>query len=513
MANYNRYPAIDEEDNFPPSVRKAMAGSSEVAVAVKNAVPEAVAESIAQDSTVAHAAMVAADAAVRAKKLVEEDNPGIYKDSSMDVKVETFYGTQTALDTVTFTSRVETEGTVKGSRWMPRLLLGNSLIRTWGSLQNYLKGTIVGDRWAEDTLNPDGTVPDWILQRWKSRGAFGVPDNSNTPLDIVIVAGQSNATKRGTVGSDQEPNLPGVVLWNGDNGVVGTAWTPSSGVPWLGSGYGAEWLRRVASLQNRRVGLVRAARGSTGFSSLTPGTWDRKITTGAERYLYPEMVERSKAALAASPTGSKIVAMIWSQGEQDRGMSADAYQAKLDDLLNQFRIDMNLPNLPIIITSMTPEIIATGSAGGGIIQSVLEDTPRRIQRTSYHQGPENMAEQGTGIHWTPQGQSLRGQEQARVSYPRALENVATSLPQSPHSFSITRSGDKAYIKWEHPESRVVSYLIEMSTDEGVTWTTIDMGVRLAHSTTVTASRNLPLWVRGSATNELGTSITSLPKKG
>lgn len=356
-------------------------------------------------------------------------------------------------------------------------------------------------RIPEIHIDTAGQVQQWALDRWKSRMGLG---GTTAPIDIVIVAGQSNATQRSSLTADVEPAIESVAVWGA------SSWMTASGVPWLGSGFGREYAELHARPQNRRVGLVKAALGSTGFSSLSPGTWDRTVTTGADAYLYPEMISKAQAALAAAPAGSRIVAVLWSQGENDRSMSATTYKAKLDDLIAQTRIDLGIADLPFIIGSLTPEVVATGSAGGATINAALEDTPRRVVRTSFVPGPANMAEvAGDGIHWSPLGQTSRGAEMARYGLDAAMLNTVDSLPLPPQNIRVSRSGDQVTIGWSHPACRVTAYTIEVSTDGGTTWTAQTLTGPTVHQHTLTVAAATAVRVRGRSANEAGTSLTSI----
>lgn len=69
MSQYNTYPAVDDEYNFPPVVRQALSSSPEinaaVDVGVSSKVPTEVAKAMANDSAIAQAGVAAAKAAVK----------------------------------------------------------------------------------------------------------------------------------------------------------------------------------------------------------------------------------------------------------------------------------------------------------------------------------------------------------------------------------------------------------------------------------------------------------------
>lgn len=361
-------------------------------------------------------------------------------------------------------------------------------------------------RTPEVCLTPSGEVPDWVLARWKDRGGFGGL-GSSSPIDIVVVAGQSNATQRSSLPEVVEPSVADVLEWNGSAFVAG------SGVPWLGSGFARRYQELHGRPEGRRVAVVKAGLGSAGFSTLTPGTWDRTVVTGADRYLYPEMIAKAQAALAAAPVGSRILCVLWSQGEADRSIAATTYADKLDDLISATRTALASPDLPFIISSLNPDwltyLASVPDTRGATMDAVLEDTPRRVVRTSFIRGRAGLCEaavEGNGIHWQPLGQKLRGIAMAEIGFDAALLNVATAEAQPPQNIRVTRSGDTATIEWDHPQNRVTEYTLTTSVNLGSSWVTETLSKPTTHKHVKTVSAGTPLWVRMSATNETGSSF-------
>ncbi|QLF84171.1 minor tail protein [Gordonia phage Pytheas] len=496
----------DELEDKPPVIAAGSdATSARAAIgAVGSAeVSTEVAEAIASDGTVADAAASAVAADIAGRDLVQRADPGIPQSKTLSAQYLTaLLGLSDEL-----VWGVKSDGAVQipiaevaGGRTMQIPAEGLS----WAALID------AAGRIGELCLDNSGQVPSWVLARWAARmGMTGSdPAVSSWPLDIVIVAGQSNATQRSALSATVEPSTDSVVEWNG------STFVPAAGVPWLGSGFARDYAAMHGRPRRRRVAIVKAALGSTGFSSLDPGTWDRTVTTGATAYLYPEMIAKAQAALAAAPAGSQIVAMLWSQGEQDRGIAATTYQSKLDDLIAQTRIDLGIPDLPVIVGSVSPDWIkylesqSSPDYRGAAINNILEDTPRRLARTAFVPGPASMSEPETGIHWTPQGQALRGIAMARVGLDTALLNLATSAPMPPQNLRVTRSGTEVVVEWDHPVTRITSYTIQVSTDHGTVWTGMTLDRPTAHKVTGSVAVGTPVWVRGTGTNEVGTSMIS-----
>ncbi|NII42098.1 hypothetical protein E9228_002756 [Curtobacterium flaccumfaciens] len=366
-----------------------------------------------------------------------------------------------------------------------------------------------------------GHVPQDVLDGWSARMGTGV---GGLPIDVLIVAGQSNATKRSSlpvIVSDVDQR---VLQWNAAAASIGVV--PATDVQWIGNEFAREYVKNVSG---RRLLIVPCAMGSTGFTttSINPpppgytytgnaaqGTWDRTLTSDPTNH-YANMIAWTKVALAAAGSGARLIGALWSQGESDRGpMSQTQYAAKLDDLIGQARIDLGVADLPFIIGSMVPETIANNSVSTTAINLALLDTPRRVTRTSYVWGPAGMPEYGNGlIHWSPQGQAVRAREMARDGLYRARLNVAAANPVPPQALTISRSGSAVHISWAAPPCRVTAYNIELSTDSGATWTAVALADGpIATYCDTTVSATLPVWVRGSTTNPVGTSDKTLPEK-
>jgi len=340
------------------------------------------------------------------------------------------------------------------------------------------------------------------------------------PYDVIIVAGQSNATQIETLPVPPQDADSRIFKWSGASIVP-----VSNTATYLGSSFARSYLQN--SPPGRRVLLVDAAVGSTGFTSTSlaspptgyhtaaGGTWDRTLTSDPIN-LYSQMISKTQAALAAAGAGARLVAMLWVQGEEDTqvgsylynnpsGVQA-AYAAKLDDLISTARTDLAVSTLPVLVGSMTPQFIlefATGSTLREKVHFAHMDTPRRTPSTAFIYGPEDMEHYNDTIHFSAQAYKVRGPMFVEALY-RAKENVATANPLPPLNLRGTRSGDTVTVKWDAPPSRATAFTIEYSISGGA-WTALSLVVPIALSATFTATAGQPVRLRGKTTNEVGTS--------
>jgi hypothetical protein len=143
------------------------------------------------------------------------------------------------------------------------------------------------------------------------------------------------------------------------------------------------------------------------------------------------------------------------------------------------------------------------------------DTPRRVTRTAYVYGPKDYGRYGEQIHYSFEGNAVRGKLFATEGLYRARLNVTGTgkNPIPPHGLKITRSGTTAEITWEAPPCRFTAFNLETSVNYGATWqpATLSGLVALSHSMSGLTATD-PLWARISTTNEIGTSAKTLEVK-
>jgi hypothetical protein len=483
-----------------------------------------------------------------ATTLVRKTDPGIPSTNVNVVKLPD----GTVLDEVTLDADDKILNGRYGSTMVQRVLrLGNKLLGDDFSLFRTSSGSsIVGSvgahpgtgSLAEDAIGSDGTVPMWILNRWMARlglsaGPSFTGGRSAQPMDIVLVLSQSNGTKRGYV-APLNGDTDWLAYWN----LTFNAWANEGTTgPWLGSGFARAWWRREAMLSGRRVGAVECGVGGTGFSfdyvvnvdgGMQSTNWDPTNVTAAVN-LAIRAKNMALAALAAAPAGSRIVGVVWSQGEADRGqtgMANGGYAAKLDALIAWFRTQLGIADLPWVVTGFTPQLVKNNATGTADLLAQLEDTPRRVEHTSYlFHAPDDSDESGgvdEDVHWHPHATHRRGETivvdpdpLCDPAFDVAVMNAAASRYRTPQNLRISRSGSAARITWRAPAARVISYTLQTCTDgTGAAWSTETLvpGTGLAgaitHHFDKTVAAGTPLWARVAAVCSTGTSMFTVEVK-
>lgn len=170
------------------------------------------------------------------------------------------------------------------------------------------------------------------------------------PKNIFILAGQSNMAGRGGLNtpkwdgkipyeSNPNPNILQLAL---DKSWVQAHEPLHVGIDYgktVGIGPGLPFANAILTKDPSFgvIGLVPCAKGATKIKQWALGT-----------KMYKRLVDRAKASLQS---GGKIQALIWYQGESDTNRKADAesYKSRLEKFFQDFRRDLNAPDLPIIM--------------------------------------------------------------------------------------------------------------------------------------------------------------------
>jgi hypothetical protein len=406
--------------------------------------------------------------------------------------------------------------------------LNATFVPKWKATTAYAAG--------DPVVNPSGDVvtaiasftsgPTYDATKWVSVSGDKDKKGTELPVDIIVLAGQSNAMDKSDWITSGPVDVadPRVMHW--DEG-TGKPVTIPNDHTYLGLYVAQSYLREFP---NRRVLIVPAAVGSTGFTSTAlasppagyhaatgsvKGTWDRTLTTDPNN-LYTRMVTLSNAAKAwvtANSPGSptQIQAVIWSQGEEDaRYLTQAQYATKLDDLITQFKIDMSdtFNKMPFVIGSFVPEVLYNDGTLPYEVPYALEDTPRRKQYTAYISGPRHFSKYNENVHYSVAGQKERGRLMVE-GIRKARMNSALNEPNLPHNVRVQRSGDDVLVTWDAPFGRVTAYSLKTSIDKGATWVDASPARPVATEYRTTVPAATPFWVKVRATNEVGSTVYTI----
>jgi hypothetical protein len=251
--------------------------------------------------------------------------------------------------------------------------------------------------------------------------------------------------------------------------------------------------------------IVPVAHGATGFDGGTAGyTWTPDSVAQPVN-LYANLVAQANAAIAAAGAygTTRVLAVLWNQGEDNTAMTASQYAAQLDTLINRVRTDVTGagPTTPFIVGEMVPEWWAANSTN---VNSAHRETPSRRQYTAFARGITG-ANQDSLIHYNAIGARAMGRSMYRA-LARARANHTGSAPVAPSNVALSQSSTSLTVTWDPPVGRATDYLLEYKTAAASSWTTFAHTASVATTQTITGlTLGTTYDVRVSTVNEDGTS--------
>lgn len=315
-------------------------------------------------------------------------------------------------------------------------------------------------------------------------------DPRNVGYDIIIVAGQSNAADYG--GTTPSPATydfanprvlqyaaSGSELYNiilGSNPLKFPSPDISNGVG-PGMSFAREWVKRVPL--NRSALIVPAAIGST---SLVGGPWAVGGT------YYTQTINLANSARSAAGPNSKIVAIIWVQGEGDSvaNRTQAEYATAFDAMIAGFRANIvGAANVPVIVGSMTPEWRNVPNGTSRLIHAAHEATPSRIANSFFVDGPTGVHEgQGApaaGIHYTAKEQRLIGKRMCEVLW------TAPAVPAIPTGLIANGGDGEVSLIWNQVTAipSVTDFVVRYKPSTSSTWSTYTDGTSAIPGATIT----------------------------
>ncbi len=167
-----------------------------------------------------------------------------------------------------------------------------------------------------------------------------VAESSESDYSLFLLLGQSNMAGRGVV-EDQDTREDDRVF----SLTKELAWVKAKDPIHfdkanVGVGPGLSFGRAVSmKFPAMKIGLIPCAVGGTSIGDWHPGAFHKQTKT----YPYDDAIKR---ALYAKKSGV-IKAILWHQGESDRGKSVD-YSTEISQLVSRLRIDLGDPSVPVI---------------------------------------------------------------------------------------------------------------------------------------------------------------------
>lgn len=173
---------------------------------------------------------------------------------------------------------------------------------------------------------------------------FSAVTPAANPQKLFILLGQSNMAGRAPIEQQDTISLPMVQILN-DQGYFESAQNPLNrysnirkGLSMQKLGPGYTFAQKVSVKLQDTIYIIVNARGGTAI--------ERFMKNDTSRY-YEKTIFRIKQAMKRYP-GLKPEAIVWHQGESNANDYAD-YVANLKTLIEDYRKDLNSPQLPLIV--------------------------------------------------------------------------------------------------------------------------------------------------------------------
>ncbi len=161
------------------------------------------------------------------------------------------------------------------------------------------------------------------------------------PVDVFLLAGQSNMAGRGVVSEADRQPIAGVYAFTKEG-----KWAPAvdpihyDRPDRTGVGLARGFARTLVELKaGEKIGVVPAAFGGSALAEWQPGTTH-----------FTNAVARVKAALAAAP-GARLRGILWHQGEADAGDEERAltYRVRWLKMMTALRKELGAEDVPVVV--------------------------------------------------------------------------------------------------------------------------------------------------------------------
>ncbi len=174
-----------------------------------------------------------------------------------------------------------------------------------------------------------------------AREAPGLPDKKD--LHLFLLAGQSNMAGRGKPDAGAKITNPAILSQDkAREWKIATDplhWDKPAAGTGIGRPFAEIILRKEPGIT---IGLIPTACGGSPIDTWLPG----KYWGQTKSHPWDDSIAAAKRAMK----DGTLKAILWHQGESDSNAEdAPGYEAKLEDLIQRFRKELDAPDLPFII--------------------------------------------------------------------------------------------------------------------------------------------------------------------
>ena len=235
-------------------------------------------------------------------------------------------------------------------------------------------------------------------------------------LQLFLLIGQSNMAGRGVPESEDQQLDPHI--WMLDKALN---WVPARDPMHfdkptiVGVGPGLSFAKRLAAAYpTLNIGLIPGAVGGSGIDVWKPGAYYEPTKS----YPYDDAMRRAKKALEQG----QLAGILWHQGEADsEPEKAAVYEAKLAELVQRLRKELNAPNVPFVVGTLG-DFYVNRTPAAKTINETLQRATQHIPN-AYYVVSSGLTDKGDSTHFdTPSARTL-GQRYADVFIQKKLVRV------------------------------------------------------------------------------------------
>ncbi len=214
------------------------------------------------------------------------------------------------------------------------------------------------------------------------------------PVDLFLLAGQSNMAGRGVPSEADKAPIEGVFVFGREG-----AWKPAvDPLHWdrpavIGVGLGRSFARTLLAMgATRSVGLIPAAFGGSSLAEWQPGSAH-----------FRNAVDRARQALRAAGPQARLRGVLWHQGEADSSSPENAatYRYRFGVFLDQLRAELNAPALPVVVGQLGRFIAERPGAPSPYARAVDEELallPLTLPAVGFVSS-EGLRDKGDALHF------------------------------------------------------------------------------------------------------------------
>ena len=215
---------------------------------------------------------------------------------------------------------------------------------------------------------------------------------SKDKFQLFLLVGQSNMAGRGVVEAQDKVADPRVLMLSKEG-----KWVPAMDPlhfdkPAAGVGLGKTFGKLIADANpGVAIGLIPCAVGGSPIDSWQPGVF----YPPTKSHPWDDTVKRVEIAMKAGT----IQGILWHQGESDsKPELAEAYAARLHDLVKRLRELVKAPDVPFIAGQMGKFAEAPWSAEKVIVDKAHQDVATKVPHAAFVSA-EGLNNKGDKVHF------------------------------------------------------------------------------------------------------------------